>query len=107
MPNGMYTEIEKGTFSHHLAARLSLARAYLQDAPILLIDELPNAVLNGPAGRNLKEYLLLGKGKRTVIMVTHRHDLLEISDTIVHLRRGAAPETGTRDALIKTAREAA
>lgn len=90
-----------------LAARLSLARAYIHNARILLVDELPNAVINGQAGHNLKEYIMSGKKQRTVILVSHRGDLIALADTIVHLKHHSAPMTGTRDDILKKLKEAA
>lgn len=85
-----------------LAARLSLARAYLQNAPVLLIDELPNAVLNGPAGRNLKEYLKHATQKKTVLMVSHRGDFLQMADVVLRLNSNAPPDTGSYKEMMTT-----
>lgn len=93
--------------SPEMAARISLARAYLQNARILLIDELPNAALNGQAGVNLKRYISDPDEKRTVILVTHRSDFLKMADVIVNLARGAVPAVGLRDSMLKKMKEAA
>ncbi len=82
-----------------LAARLSLARAYLHPAAILLIDSLPNTLLSGRAGKNLKGYLARVKGKRTVIICTYREDLLKMADTIVWLRGFETPLSGAREQI--------
>lgn len=71
--------------------RLSLARAYLHAAPILLIDEVPNALFSGKTGKNLKDYLAQIKGKRTVFMITYREDVMRMADIVVTLRRGEMP----------------
>lgn len=105
MPEGLNTII--GSYGNDrltssLAVRLSLARAYLHPASIMLIDELPNALYAGRAGKNLKDYLVRAKGKRTVIMVTYREDYMHLADTIVWLRSNMKPMVGPRDELIKT-----
>jgi ABC-type bacteriocin/lantibiotic exporter with double-glycine peptidase domain len=105
LPEGLETIIgsygnDKLTSS--LATRLSLARAYLHPASILLIDELPNTILASKAGKNLKNYLIRAKGKLTVLMVTYREDYMRIADTIVWLRGSAAPVVGPRDEVIAT-----
>lgn len=82
-----------------LATRLSLARAYLHPANILLIDELPNTLLSGKAGKNLKDYLVRAKGKRTILICTYREDFMRLADTIVWLRGLSSPVTGTRDII--------
>lgn len=90
-----------------LAARLSLARAYLQNANIVLIDEMPNSVMNGTAGENLRTYIRQSHGKRTIIAVAHRGDILALADTIIHLRRGAKAAAGSRDEMLRQLKEAA
>jgi len=90
-----------------LAARLSLARAYLQNAQILLVDELPNTVMNSAAGQNLKTYIEQSRNLRTVLVVAHRTDLMRLADTIVHLRRGQKPVAGRRDAMLERLKEVA
>lgn len=103
LPDGLDTEISRlsGILQvDDLDARLSLARGYLQDSPILLIDELPNSVLSGKAGKNLREYIIAGKGKRTCIMVSYREDLMMLADTAIVLKRGTAPLIGTRELLM-------
>ncbi len=103
LPQGLHTVIGM----HHgvkltstLATKLSLARAYLHPAPLLLIDELPNALLSGKVGENLKRYLAHAKGKRTVICCLYRDDFMKMSDTIVWLRGAETPFSGARDVIL-------
>lgn len=103
LPEGMHTVIgphDGLKISSSLAMRLSLARAYLHPASILLIDDLPNTLLSGKAGRNLKDYLARAKGKRTVIMCSYREDFMQLSDTIVWLRGLSSPMAGSRDIML-------
>lgn len=91
---GLETRIARhgaSTLPPALAVRISLARAYLHPAPILLIDELPQAVLGSRAGKNLKEYISGAKGRRTVFIVTYREDFVAMADAVIALRRGGAP----------------
>jgi ABC-type bacteriocin/lantibiotic exporter with double-glycine peptidase domain len=81
-------------------AKLSLARAYLHRAPLILIDELPNTLLGGRAGKNLKDYLARNKGSKTCLMVTYRDDFIRIADTVILLQRGEKPITGTPSDII-------
>lgn len=94
-------------FSGDLLLRLSLARLYLHVSPIMLIDEMPNIVLSGRAGKNLKDYIARCKGKRTCLMVTYREDFLKMADTLILLRRNSAPSVGDMGSLIGKALEAA
>lgn len=93
--------------SPSFSARLSLARAYLQNAKILLVDELPNTVMNSTAGQNLKTYIEQSRRIRTVLLVAHRTDLMQLADTIVHLRRGIKPVTGNREVMLERLKEVA
>ncbi|MBI1363749.1 MAG: ATP-binding cassette domain-containing protein [Proteobacteria bacterium] len=68
-----------------LYTQLSLARMYLQNAPLVLIDELPNAVLNSHSGQLLKAYIRRAKGKRTIIMTSYRKEFLELADEVLSL----------------------
>jgi ABC-type bacteriocin/lantibiotic exporter with double-glycine peptidase domain len=108
MPQGLNTIIGRHgeeAMPVGLAVRLSLARAYLHAAPIMLIDELPNAIMSGRAGRNLKDYIARIKGKRTTILATYRTDYMALADTIVMLRRGEAALVGTRDEILNPSKE--
>ncbi len=110
LPDGIDTEISRYTASTlpgNLALRLSLTRLYLHTAPVLLIDEIPNVLLSGKTGRNLKEYLARNKGKRTCFMITYRDDFLRMADTIIYLRRGETPLIGPSEKMMNIITEAA
>lgn len=105
LPHGIHTPIgaeSAVTIASSLSSRLSLARAYLHPAPLLLIDALPNALLSSQAGKNLREYLQASKGRRTVVLCTYRDDFMEIADSIVWLRGTEPPMSGTREQLFNT-----
>lgn len=104
LPQGLETVVgSHGSvkLSSSLATRLSLARAYLHPAAILLIDELPNTLLSGQAGKNLKDYLLRAKGRRTIILCTYREDFMELADVIVWMRGQSTPLAGPRDEVLQ------
>lgn len=68
--------------------RLTLARAYLRDAPILILDE-PTSALDGETERAIQEdlkELMLG---RTVFLVTHRPSMLRDMDLVLRLEDGS------------------
>ncbi len=103
LPEGLLTEIKtdnEKVFSSSLASKLSLTRAYLHSAPLILIDELSNILLRGKTGENLKKYIEASKGKRTCIMVSYSKDFVEMADFVVMLRRGEAPIVGSNYILI-------
>ncbi|MGW5651779.1 thiol reductant ABC exporter subunit CydD [Streptomyces humi] len=76
--------------------RLALARAFLADRPVLLLDE-PTAALDGATeGEVVAAVRRLSEG-RTVLLVVHRPALLSVADRVVRLSGGDAP--GTRSLL--------
>lgn len=88
LPNGLNTLIGQGeerNMSSSLIFRINLARAHLKDSPVILIDELPYALLNSHTGEMYKRFLEESRGHRTIIMVTHRRDFIELADTLVTL----------------------
>lgn len=97
MEDGLATEIGigKAHLPPSLAHRLNLARIYLQDKRILLLDELPYDVLNSVTGERLYEALREARSKRTVVYVTHRMDFAELADQVIWLRHDMQPMVGT------------
>ena len=64
--------------------RLTVARALLSDAPVLLLDE-PTAHLDPETARALVEDVIDTVGQRTVLLITHRPEGLDLMDEIVTL----------------------
>lgn len=95
------------TLPTDLSAKLALARLYLHRSSVMLIDELPNTLMSGKAGKNLRDYLAFGKGKRTCLIVSYRDDVLRMADMVVLMRAGKMPLCGKPDILLKTITEAA
>ncbi|MFF1403118.1 thiol reductant ABC exporter subunit CydD [Streptomyces sp. NPDC058294] len=67
--------------------RLALARAFLADRPVLLLDE-PTAALDGATEREVVAAVRRLAVGRTVLLVVHRPALLEVADRVVRLGRG-------------------
>ncbi len=96
LPDGYETEIgERGArLSSGQAQRLALARAFLKDAPLMVMDE-PTAHLDPEQEDVLREAVYrLGQG-RTVVMIAHRLATLQQADAILVLQAGRVVEVGT------------
>ncbi|MEU9356548.1 thiol reductant ABC exporter subunit CydD [Streptomyces sp. NPDC048301] len=68
--------------------RLALARAFLADRPVLLLDE-PTASLDGETEAGIVDAVRRLAAGRTVLLVVHRPALLPVADRVVELRPGA------------------
>jgi subfamily B ATP-binding cassette protein MsbA len=101
MPGGYDTLIgERGlTLSGGQRQRIGIARAFIRNAPILILDE-PTASLDTESEQLVMQGLeRLMKG-RTVIMITHRLNTIRGADTIIVLHNGMVAEQGTHDRLL-------
>lgn len=102
LPDGLGTWI--GQFGIQMSGgerqRLAAARALLQDAPILALDE-PTAYLDLPVARRLAQTLKSAAEGRALLWITHRLVELEDMDEIVVLDRGRTVERGQHTDLLK------
>jgi len=102
LPDGYQTRLGEGgaRMSGGELQRLALARAFLLNAPILVLDE-PTAHLDPVAESTLQTVVeQLGSG-RTVLVIAHRLATITRADQILVLKDGAIVERGTHSGLIK------
>ena len=102
LPDGYQTVIgENGsTLSGGECQRLSIARALLKDAPVILLDEA-TASLDVDNETEIQEAISrLIKGK-TVLVIAHRMRTVENADKIVVLADGVVAESGTHEELMQ------
>ncbi|SPJ33397.1 thiol reductant ABC exporter subunit CydD [Kushneria phyllosphaerae] len=100
LPDGLDTRLGEGgrAVSGGQARRIALARAFLRDARLVLLDE-PTASLDQASERLVMEALArLCKG-RTVVLLTHRMELLALADRVLMLDQGRVQALETLDNL--------
>ncbi|MFJ6611434.1 thiol reductant ABC exporter subunit CydD [Streptomyces sp. NPDC091289] len=95
LPDGMRTALgEDGAgLSAGQRQRLALARAFLADRPLLLLDE-PTASLDGESEAGIVDAVRRLAAGRTVLLVVHRPALLAVADRVVTLEPRTGVPTG-------------
>jgi ATP-binding cassette subfamily B protein len=103
MPLGFDTIVgDRGTkLSGGQRQRIAIARAFLKNAPILLLDEA-TAALDSESEEAIREALQGLMRGRTVIAIAHRLATLRNFDRVVMLQDGAVIEDGRPDALMES-----
>lgn len=104
MPNGYDTVIGEGgsTLSGGEKQRISIARAILKDAPIVILDEATSSIDPENEHALLAAIKELTAGK-TLISIAHRLTTVRDADQILVIDHGQIAQCGTHDQLIKEA----
>lgn len=104
LPQGLMTPLGEGgqSLSQGQRKRLGLARALVQDRPLILLDE-PTAALDEATAATIREVLLSLKasGRHTLFVISHDGRLQAMADTVLDLDalqtdRATAPKGGAR-----------
>ena len=101
LPDGLDSRVgERGRLlSGGQRQRIAIARALLNDAPVLILDEATSA-LDTESERRIQgglETLMIG---RTTLVIAHRLSTVENADRIIVLQEGLVVEQGTHDELV-------
>ncbi|MFE2600018.1 thiol reductant ABC exporter subunit CydD [Streptomyces sp. NPDC059396] len=98
LPQGVRTVLgEDGAgLSAGQRQRLALARAFLADRPLVLLDE-PTAALDGETEAGIVEAVRRLARGRTVLLVVHRPALLAAADRVIALREWSGRDEGSGD----------
>src|SRR5207247_973120 len=92
---------ERGvTLSGGERQRLSIARAILKDAPVLILDE-PTSALDSQTEKLLLDALERLMANRTTFLIAHRLSTVRKAHRIVVLDQGRIVETGTHEELLR------
>jgi ABC-type multidrug transport system fused ATPase/permease subunit len=101
MPDGFASQV--GERGGHLSVgqrqRIGIARAFLKDAPILLLDE-PTSALDGATEQAVMAVITELMRGRTTLIITHRLATVHGLDRIVVLEHGRVAEDGTGPELL-------
>ena len=102
LPHGYETELGEGgrQLSGGERQRIAIARAFLKDAPILILDE-PTASLDSRTEGTIIDTLDRLMEARTTFVVAHRLSTLRGVDRILVLDHGRLVELGTQDELLE------
>src|SRR5579872_804424 len=104
LPRGYETMLGKWfDEGHNLSGgewqKVALARAFMRDAPILILDE-PTAALDAQAEFELFQRLRALTEGRTAIFISHRFSTVRLADRILVLENGGLVEEGTHAQLM-------
>ena len=102
LPEGYATMLGEGgaTVSGGEKQRISIARALLKDAPIVVLDEASSFADPENEAKIQKAFEALMKGK-TVLMIAHRLSTVRNMDRILVIRDGGIAEEGKHDELLE------
>ena len=102
LPEGYETLVgERGVrLSGGQRQRISIARAFLKDAPILLLDE-PTAAVDVEAEKKIQDAVEKIASGRTVIVIAHRLSTIRKAKKIYVVSGGKIAETGNHAELLE------
>lgn len=102
LPNGYNTIIGEGgsTLSGGEKQRISIARAMMKDAPIIILDEA-TANVDPENEKELMSAIEELTRKKTIIMIAHRLKTVRNADKILVIDNGSIVQNGTHDELMK------
>jgi len=102
LPDGLAATIgELGeTLSGGQRQRIAIARAFLRDPEILILDEATSE-LDADTERKVLGEIARERGQRTILVVAHRLDTIADADEIVVIDRGRIVERGRHDDLVE------
>ncbi len=106
LPHGLDTELGENAFrfSGGQTQRLGLARIFLKNAPLLILDE-PTSHLDALLESELDESLSGLRKERTCLIIAHRKDTARRADRVLMMEKGRLICSGRHTELLKTYRQ--
>jgi len=101
LPEGYETVISEGgaSLSGGERQRISIARAMLKNAPIIIFDE-PTSALDAHTEANIFKALSMLMTGKTTFIISHRLSTIQRADQIITLKDGQIVERGTHESLL-------
>lgn len=105
-PNGLERQVGEGgrNLSGGQRQSIALARALLQEPPILILDE-PTANMDNRSESIVKRELVNLAAETTMLLITHRTSMLDIVNRIIVLEQGMIVADGPRDLVLQQLKE--
>ncbi len=102
LPQGYHTKLSEGgkNLSGGQHQRIAIARAFLKDAPILLLDEMSSA-LDNESERLIQLAIQNYRKNKTILVIAHRLQSIVTADIIVVMDKGRIAELGTHKELLE------
>ena len=102
LPNGYDTTVGEGgaTLSGGQLQRIALARAFLRDSPLLVLDE-PTSHLDPEEEATVRHTIGLLMAQRTVLLIAHSLGNVVNADQVLLLEHGRILERGTHRSLLQ------
>ncbi len=102
LPQGYHTKLSEGgkNLSGGQRQRIAIARAFLKDAPILLLDEMSSA-LDNESERLIQLAIQNYRKNKTILVIAHRLQSIVTADIIVVMDKGRIAELGTHKELLE------
>jgi len=106
LPDGYETQVDSMALSPGQRQRIALARALYGEPSLLILDE-PNSNLDGAGELALAETLKSLRGRCTVVVVTHRTNLVQQVDQLLVMEAGRAVHQGRTADVLKALQQPA
>lgn len=106
LPDGLMTSFREGVQAQvpqGFLRQLALARAFLRDSPVLMMDE-PASSMEDVDERQFLETLAKLRGRKTILMITQRPSHMRLCDRLVLLDHGSVVAVGPPDQVMAAAR---